>query len=222
MDDVSTVNLPLQTVAPPPGEVERLGLLSEIGRGESQFEIYASPGRDSNVQAGGHDIDGVLVPPGDIFSFTATVGSITWDKGYRWGEMIEAGQIRPSVGGGICQVSTTVFRAAFWSGLEIVERHAHSWRLPWYELGAPPGMDATIALGGPDLKIRNNTAAHILIRVQTDLIKKRQTVIIYGTPTNRRVEMAHAGSGSRWNVERTVLAGDTVLAQDRFTSSYSR
>lgn len=215
------LELPIREIQPMPGEAEQLGLLSELGRGESQFITYSSADRDANVQAGGSDIDGVLIAPGEVFSFTGTVGAITWEKGYRWGEAIEAGMIVPSLGGGICQVSTTVFRAAFWSGLEIVERHNHTWRLPWYEVDAPPGMDATIALGGPDFKFRNNTEHYILIKVETDLAAKRQTVIIYGTPDGRKVEMQPLNNGNI-GIYRSVLHGTQLVGEDTFLSYYSQ
>ncbi|PLS81371.1 MAG: hypothetical protein CYG59_05920 [Chloroflexi bacterium] len=215
------VNLPLRNLPPPPGEAEQLGLIAELGRGESQFVTYSSPERDANVQAGGNEIDGVLIPPGAIFSFTQTIGDITWAEGYRWGEMIEAGTVVPSLGGGICQVSTTVFRAAFWSGLEIVERHNHTWRLPWYEVDAPPGMDATIALGGPDLKVRNNTGHYIMLKVETDLQQKRQTVIVYGTPDGRQVSM-QALAGGNIGVQRHVIQSDGQVAAETYVSYYTQ
>ncbi len=217
----STLELPLREVAPPPGEVEQLGLIAEIGRGDSQFASYSSPSRDANVAAGGRDVDGILLAPGEIFSFNAAVGAITAEKGYQWGEMIEAGSVVPALGGGICQVSTTVFRAAFWSGLEILERHPHSWRLPWYEADAPPGMDATIALGGPDLRFRNNTGHHILIRVETDLQQKRQTVRIFGTPDGRTVAMQPFVAGGI-GIYRRVQQGDVRLAEETFMSYYAQ
>jgi vancomycin resistance protein YoaR len=214
-------DLPLREVPPPPGEAEQLGLLAEIGRGESQFLTYSSPERDANVQAGGNEVDGVLIAPGAVFSFTQTIGDITWEEGYRWGEMIEAGTIVPSLGGGICQVSTTVFRAAFWSGLEIVERHNHSWRLPWYEVDAPPGMDATIALGGPDLKVRNNTGHYVLFKVETDLEHKRQTVVVYGTPDGRQVSMQAVADGNI-GVQRHVIQRDGQVAAETYLSYYTQ
>lgn len=215
------VELAMREIAPPTGQAEQLGLLAELGRGESQFLTYSSPERDANVQVGGNDIDGVLLAPGEVFSFTQTVGSITWEKGYRWGEMIQGGGVVPSLGGGICQVSTTAFRAAFWSGLEIVERNAHSWRLPWYEVDAAPGMDAAIALGGPDLKFRNNTDGHILIKVETDLVNKRQTVILYGTPDGRKVAMQPI-SGGAIGIQRQVTQGAGVVTDETFMSYYSQ
>lgn len=216
-----SVELPIRELPPPPGEAEQLGLIAELGRGESQFVTYSSPERDANVQTGGNDIDGRLIAPGEVFSFNQAVGQITEQKGYRWGEAIEAGELVPSLGGGICQVSTTAFRAAFWSGLEIVERHHHSWRLPWYEVDAPPGMDATIALGGPDLKFRNNTGRYVLIKVETDLERKRQTVVLYGTPDGRMIAMQSLSNGNI-GVQRRVLAPDGAALDDTFVSYYSQ
>lgn len=215
------VELPLRDVAPPPGEIEQLGLLAELGRGESQFVTYSSPNRDANVLAGGRDIDGILLAPGAVFSFNDSVGWIGEAKGYQWGEAIENGMVVPSIGGGICQVSTTVFRAAFWSGLSIVERHNHMWRLPWYEVDAPAGMDATIAIGGPDFRFRNDTAAHILLRVETDLVNKRQTVVLIGTPDGRRVEMQAISNGNI-GVYRSVIGTQGILADEAFVSYYTQ
>jgi vancomycin resistance protein YoaR len=216
-----SISLPVRELPTPPGEAEQLGLIAELGRGVSQFKTYSTVERDANVQAGGYEVDGVLVAPGEIFSFTGTIRDITWEEGYRWGEMIEAGVVVPSLGGGICQVSTTVFRAAFWSGLEIVERHNHTWRLAWYEVDAPPGMDATIALGGPDLKFRNNTGHHLLLKVETDLERKQQTVIIYGTPDGRHVTM-DAVAGGNIGVQRSVIKPDGAVANETYLSYYTQ
>ena len=221
LNRASHVDLPVRAVPPLPGEAEQLGLIEELGRGESQFLTYSSPDRDANVQVGGNDINGVVLAPGEVFSFNQNVGAITWEKGYRWGDMIEAGVLVPALGGGICQVSTTVFRAAFWSGLEIVERHHHSWRLPWYEVDAPPGMDAAIALGVLDLRFRNNTQHHILVTVQTDLVQKRQIVIVYGTRDGRKVEMQALGP-SNIGVKRHVSYGITPLIDETILSYYSQ
>ncbi|GAC1364755.1 MAG: VanW family protein [Herpetosiphon sp.] len=209
----------MEAQSPVAGLAEQLGLVAEVGRGRSQFVTYSSPDRDANVVVGGLDVDGVIIPPGGEFSFTKTVGSITWEKGYRWGQMIEAGQIRPALGGGICQVSTTLFRAALQSGLPITERHSHAWRLPWYESDGPPGLDATIVLGGPDLRFRNDTAGHVLIRVITDLERKEQTVVLYGTPTGRVVEVAPQ-VGPKVAIERRIRQQDRTVAET-FASTYA-
>jgi vancomycin resistance protein YoaR len=221
--DSAAVGLPFAVTAPPPGELEALGITAVVGQGNSQFASYSSPNRDANVVAGGNEFEGLLVAPGDVVSFTGTVGDITADKGYQMGEMISGGVVVPSYGGGICQVSTTLFRAAFWAGLPIEERHNHDWRLAWYEVDAPPGMDATIAIGGPDLKFRNTTPGYLLIDVDTDTVAKTQTITIYGTPRDQQVTLV----GPTWNggglvITRQILQGGALVSEESWTSYYSQ
>jgi vancomycin resistance protein YoaR len=218
----ASVTLPIDVTAPPAGEAEALGLVAVLGEGNSQFATYTSPDRDQNVLVGGLEFDGLLIPPGATISAGETIGEISWEKGYRWGDMISGGMVVPSLGGGICQVATTLYRAAFWSGLEIQERHNHNWRLPWYEADAPAGMDATIALGGPDLKIRNNTSQYLLLEVTTDLEQKTQRITIYGTPQGWEVAMAQRWDGGAIVIDREVRQAGQVVLQDSFTSYYTQ
>ncbi len=221
--DGGAVSLPFTVTAPPPGDLEALGITAVVGQGNSQFASYSSPNRDANVIVGGSEFEGLLVAPGEVVSFTGTVGSITADKGYQMGEMISGGVVVPSYGGGICQVSTTLFRAAFWAGLPIEERHNHAWRLAWYEVDAPPGMDATIAIGGPDLKFRNTTAGYLLIDVETDTINKTQTITLYGTPSDQQVTLLEpAWSGGGHVITRQILQDGAVVREDSWTSYYSQ
>ncbi len=217
------LTLPVVTTQPPPGDLEQLGIIAQIGQGKSQFASYSSPNRDANVQVGGSEFDGLLIAPGEVLSFDATVGEISAAKGYALGEMIAGGVVVPSFGGGICQVSTTLFRAAFWSGLDVVERHFHSWRLAWYEVDAPPGMDATIALGGPDLKLRNNTAGYILIDVDTDLSAKTQTFTLYGTPRDIEVRMLGPDwAGGGIVITRQIFQDQNLIQEDHWASYYTQ
>lgn len=96
-------------------------------------------------------------------------------------------ETRTDVGGGLCQVSTTMFRAAFWAGLPITERHAHAFRVSYYE--PPKGMDATIFSPSVDLKWVNDTESFVLIRSSVDTAKKTVTFRLYGRPVGRTVEM---------------------------------
>lgn len=221
--DTNALTLPFISSAPPAGELEALGISGIVGQGKSQFASYSSPNRDTNILVGGNEFEGLLVPPGELISFTGTVAEITPDKGYQMGEMISGGQLVPSYGGGICQVSTTLFRAAFWAGLPIEERYNHDWRLPWYEVDAPPGMDATIALGGPDLKIRNTTAGYLLIDVETDSVSKTQTFTLYGTPPDLQVRLL----GPTWSaggvvITRQIMQGGKLVREDSWSSYYSQ
>ncbi len=96
---------------------------------------------------------GRCIAPGETFSFNGTVGPRTAEKGYQEAGAIVNGELVPQLGGGICQVGTTIFNTVFESGLPVVERHNHSFYISHY----PKGRDATVSWGGPDFKFRNDT-----------------------------------------------------------------
>lgn len=133
------------------------------------------PQRVNNIHVLGSALDGKLVPPGGTFSFNGYVGERTAAKGYQEANAIVKGKLVPQMGGGICQVATTLFNTVFVSGLPIVERENHSFYISHY----PTGRDATVSWGGPDLKWKNSTGNWILISVSytSDSI----TISLYGT-----------------------------------------
>ncbi|WP_038039162.1 VanW family protein [Thermorudis peleae] len=152
------------------------------------------PNRKYNVELAVQRVNGALVPPGGVFSFDATVGPIDLKSGFKVGYGIVAtnGQVAtvPSVGGGVCQVSTTLFHAAFWGGFPIVERNWHLYWIPLY--GQPPsgltGLDATVDTDyGLDFKFRNTTNDWIAIVATADGQWVRFE--IWGTKPNWRVEV---------------------------------
>ena len=97
---------------------------------------------------------------------------------------------RESIGGGVCQVSTTLFRAALSAGLPIVERTAHAYRVGYYENDSKPGFDATVFAPSPDLKIKNDTPASILIQTEVDQINNLLYFRFYGKKDQRKVEIS--------------------------------
>lgn len=135
-------------------------------------------------------MDGVLIPPGGEFSFNQHVGAIDETNGFVLGHAIIDGRTQLEWGGGVCQVSTTVFRAAFWAGAPITERNQHSFRISWYERFEPIGMDAAIFTGpgGYDLKFVNDTAHWMLMETVFDGVAETLTVDLYGTSDGRVVE----------------------------------
>lgn len=104
-------------------------------------------------------IDGLTLPPGETFSFNQTVGARTPQRGYKKAIIFVEGKKEKGYGGGICQVSSTLYGAALQFGMEVLERHPHEREVDY----APPGKDATVAYGGFDLKLRNNTTYPIRI-----------------------------------------------------------
>jgi len=132
-----------------------------------------------------------LIPPGGTFSFNNIVGDISSETGYRQAYIIKNGRTILDDGGGVCQVSTTLFRAALDSGLIISERYAHSYRVGYYEQnGWKPGFDATVYAPLYDFKFVNNTDHHILIQATTDPTISKLTFEFYGTKDNRQVEIS--------------------------------
>ncbi|KAA0206880.1 hypothetical protein EDM68_00955 [Candidatus Uhrbacteria bacterium] len=160
-------------------DAERLGITELLGVGRSNFA--GSPtNRRKNIALGKARMNGVLIPPDGIFSQLDVLGVIDGAHGWLPELVIKGDRTVPEYGGGLCQVGTTSFRAALASGLPIVERRNHSYRVRYYE---PAGTDATIYDPAPDFKFKNDTPGHILITSQIqgdDLL-----FLIWGTKDGR-------------------------------------
>lgn len=116
--------------------------------------------RSYNIALAAKAIDGTVVFPGETFSFNKVVGIRTTDKGYRRAGIIVRGEMSEGVGGGICQVSSTLFNAVDRAGLKVVQRYSHSRHVSY----VPPGRDATVSWGGPDFVFDNEYNQPVLIR----------------------------------------------------------
>ena len=122
------------------------------------------PNRRSNIALGAGKLNGIIIAPGEEFSFNDHLGDITPEAGYLEGSVILGGATVTGIGGGICQVSTTMFRAAYGGGYAITERNSHGYRVGYYEYAnAGPGLDAAIWQPEIDLRFQNNTPHHLLI-----------------------------------------------------------
>ena len=139
------------------------------------------PNRIHNVQLVSHLVDKHVIAPGETFSFNATTGARTEDKGFKEAPVIINGELKTGLGGGVCQVSTTVFNAAYEAGLPIVSRTNHALYISHY----PQGRDATVNYPDTDLKFTNDTGHWLLLR--TWVGPSSLTVALYGTPVHRRV-----------------------------------
>ena len=181
-----SIQVPVHTARPKVTneEVNNLGIKELIGRGVSKFRGSIST-RIHNISLASSKFNGILVAPGDTFSFNKTLGDVSSFTGYKQAYVIRDGRTVLGDGGGVCQVSTTLFRALLKAGLPIIERRAHSYRVGYYEQESPPGLDATVFDPTTDLKFKNDTPAHILI--QTIFDAKTSTLIfeIYGTNDGR-------------------------------------
>lgn len=168
-----------------------LGIEELIGTGQSDYS-GSSADRIYNLKLATSKFNGVIIPPGEEFSFNQTIGDISSATGYRSSYIIKNGKTVLGDGGGVCQVSTTAFRAALETGLPITERHAHAYRVSYYENDAKPGFDATIYTPSVDLRFKNDTPSHILIQTEIDESQNLLTFNFYGKSDGRSVEISDA------------------------------
>ncbi len=166
----------------------QLGIREVVHEETSRF-VGSPPERIHNIGVAAARFHGLLIAPGEVFSFNEHLGEVTAEAGYRKTKIIMDGATRDGLGGGVCQVSTTLFRAAFWAGLPILERMAHGYRVPYYEQGAPAGLDATVFLPSPDLKFQNDTPAWLLIETSSDPRRATVTFRLLGTRPGREVRL---------------------------------
>lgn len=196
--DERTVELPV-TYSAPVVDASNLGALNVttlLARGDSSF-AGSTEARATNVAVAVGHIGSQLTPPGGICSFNASLGPITPEQGYVEGKIIRDNWFASDLGGGVCQVSTTVFRAALLAGLPFAVWRPHSFRVSFYELdGWSPGMDAVIyqpnqdedASSEVDLQFVNPTDAWLLLQVS--IVGETVIAEVYGAPTDYEVEVS--------------------------------
>lgn len=164
--------------------LESLGIKELIGKGQSYY-AGSIPGRNTNIAVAAAKVNGALIPPGQVFSLYKQIGEVTPEAGYVTSYVIIGHRTELGLGGGVCQVSTTLFRAALASGLPIVERHPHAYRVHYYEQNSGPGLDATVYFPSVDFKFRNDTGHYILIQTVNDPVAHSLAFEFYGTSDGR-------------------------------------
>jgi len=185
--DLAVINLKVALREPEISEqkISDLGIVELIGTATTSF-VGSSSNRIHNVQVGAAAINGVLLKPDEIFSTLKQLGTIDASSGYLEELVIKENKTIPEFGGGLCQVSSTLFRAALNAGMKITERQNHKYRVSYYE--PPVGMDATIYDPAPDFKFVNNYGTYVLI--QSKVVGTKITFDIYGTKDGRTVEIS--------------------------------
>jgi len=247
-DDRKNVSLVLKNVDDS-SDKEKYGILSLIGEGTSHF-AGSTAERIHNIILAAGNISGSLVPPGAVYSMNKSVGPIDYQHGFKSAFIIKGGRTVLGEGGGVCQTSTTLFRAILNSGLPVVSRYPHAYRVGYYEQDMPVGFDAAIFQPSWDFKFKNDTNAYVLIQAHSNLSENSLTFKIYGTPDGRSVEISepvvtdqsppppplyeddpslpkgvvrqvdYAAWGATATFTRTVRKEDTILFTDTFTSRY--
>jgi len=210
-NDQKTIELPRESQEPTifakdASDIEKYGIRELIGTATTDF-VRSPDNRVHNIKTGVKYISGALVKAGDEFSTISKLGQIDAGGGYLQELVIKEDETIPEFGGGLCQVSTTLFRAAMNAGLKITERQNHSYRVSYYE--PPVGMDATIYSPKPDLRFVNSTDNAILIYgYVTDY---RVTFEIYGTSDGRTVEISNPEIYDVTSPPETIYIDDPSL-----------
>ncbi|OLV18277.1 VanW family protein [Deinococcus marmoris] len=167
--------------------------IGHLASGQSSFA--GSPDfRVHNIRTGAERVQGAWVAPGRTFSFNALIGPINSATGFQPGYVVTGNTLSTEDGGGICQVSTTVFRAAFNAGLPITERHEHSYLVGYYE---EPGLDAAVYAPSKDLRWKNDTAAPLLVQTEWDLKAETLMVSLFGADDGRKVSISEPAISAR-------------------------
>ena len=208
---------PTQSLA----DLNNLGIRELIARGESSFRGSPS-NRRHNIKVGVEKMQGLLVAPQATFSFDDNLGPVDGEHGFLPELVIKSNSTVPEFGGGLCQVSTTTFRAAMQAGLPITARRNHAYAVQYY---APQGTDATIYPGVVDLKFINDTPGYILI---WPYLKDNNTLIFdfYGTGDGRLVtvdtptQYDRKPDGSMKATWSRTVVKDGVPRKDIFKSVY--
>ncbi len=197
-----SIPLAIKYVDPPVTDkatADSLGIHELVSSYTSYF-YGSSSSRVQNITTAASKFHGLLVAPGETFSMASAIGDITLDNGYAEALIIIGGQTIAGVGGGVCQVSTTLFRTAFFGGLPIVERHAHAYRVYYYEKEAGnhintdlAGLDATVYVPIVDFKFTNDTSSWLLMETYVNPSNSSLTWKFYSTSDGRSVDWNTTG-----------------------------
>ena len=195
-----------------------LGITTTLAVGESDFG-HSDANRINNVKVGLSRFQNVLIPPGGVFNYADYIGPIDAAHGFLPGWVIKnRTQNVLEYGGGICQTSTTLFRAAFYAGLPIIERHPHSYDVSYYRW-PEVGMDASVYVPYASLKFENDTPGYILIQQAVNTATTRAYVWIYGTDDGRQVNITGPSIyGKYWASSSIEVPSANVAAGQRVLS----
>ena len=206
--------------------------------------------RNENIRLACEALNGMIVNPGQEFSFNDATGARTEAKGYKPATAYLNGEVVQEPGGGVCQVSSTLYNAVIFSGLKSTERHAHSYE-PSY---VTPGEDAAVSYGGPDFKFVNNSDFPVAIRASFESGSRKLTLSIYGVqvledgvkirmeservgdleppapvyeedmtiPLDQEIEVKAATPGSRWTTYLVTYKNDEEVEREFFHNSSYR
>jgi vancomycin resistance protein YoaR len=194
--------------------------ISELVSEETSYFYGSTAARIQNIQAAAAQFHGLLIAPGETFSMGDALGDVSLDNGYAEAMIIYGNRTIKGVGGGVCQVSTTLFRTAFLGGFPIVERVPHAYRVYYYEQlpsGANnpnlAGLDATVYTPLVDLKFTNDTPYWLLMETYVNESARRLTWKFYSTSDGRTVDWSTTGPVNRVPAPEPALEENPDMAR---------
>jgi len=197
----------------------RYTLVSEFTTSYASSPLNAS-GRVHNIKKAAEMIDGYVLLPGETFDMNAILGDRIAGKGWKKAPGIRDGKYEMEYGGGVCQVSSTLFNAVMMADLTITERRPHSWPLSYI----PIGRDATISTGGPNFKFKNDRETPVVVSAKTDAKEHTITVRIYGAPLPNgiRIQVESERTGSIANPGNEIRLDESLPPETRVVERQSR
>jgi len=198
---------------------EQLGI-TELVSAQTTYFYGSSASRIQNIQTAAARFHGLLVPPGAIFSMVENIGDISLESGFAEALIIFGDRTIKGVGGGVCQVSTTLFRTVFFGGFPIIERYPHAYRVSYYEMNAAGGintdlvgLDATVYAPVVDFKFQNDTPNWLLMETYVDAGARTITWKFYSTSDGRTVEWDTSGIQNVEEAPKPVYEENAELDQ---------
>jgi vancomycin resistance protein YoaR len=203
--DIRTVGVVVEIVEPTvkTADINELGITDLIGTGYSSFKD-SHTNRIKNIALAVKRLNGTLIKPGEVFSANKSAGPFTAENGFLPEMVIKGREIKPEIGGGMCQVGTTLFRMAMNSGMPITERRNHSLVVSYYAdpVNGNPGTDATLYEPHLDFKFTNDTGNYLLLLTSIDYKKQELAFSLWGKPDGR------SGSYTHPIVKKWIPAGE--------------
>ena len=193
-------------------------VLKVISLGKSTSNFASSPSnRKFNIKKAVNALNGKVIQPGEIFDFNRLVGPTSQAKGYRNAKVITDGEFVDGYGGGVCQVSSTLFNAALNSGMDIVQRRNHSLRISYY----PAGYDAAVNYGSLNFKFKNTYKVPVKIKATADNKNITIELVALQDTTKKVVSLSREKKGDNtFVISRKIKENNVIIKKDTFRSTY--
>ncbi len=209
------IKVPCQTIAP----AVTLAVIHSKNALVAQFSTsfsgssHSAPNRVYNMEKAAASVNGLVLQPGETFDCNAILGDRTGENGWKLAPGIRNGRYEDEYGGGVCQISSTLFNAVMMADLNIVERYPHSWPMGYVDIG----RDATISTGGKNFRFENSSGAPLTLYMHVDRDEKTVTASIYGKPlaNGQYIDIVSEKTGTLETAGEVVMLDESLPSQTR-------